>query len=626
MNTTKNPAPHAATNAMTTPEPTGVGRLYAEVWRYAEGVRARWLAATSLLVGSTLVKLSLPWMAAQAINTLQAGGPGAMTQAALWIGMIVLAVVVSWGLHGPGRILERGVGVKVRQGVSDALYAKLTRAPLVWHDRHHSGEVQHRVGMASNALGDFAQTQFIYLQNAVNLIGPVVALTLLSQAAGAIALVGYLVVAVVIVRFDRSLMRLARRENDANRRYNAGLLDFIGNISTVTSLRLQKATRALVGQRLDAVFEPLRRSIVLTEAKWCAVDLLTVTLTWSLVAVYAWQAHSAGGALLIGSLFMIYQYANQAGGVIGSMAANFQNFARMRTDYSSADPVWEAPERAAATAHVDEDWRRIDVSELHFSRDGAAAPAGEDGEAAQRGGLHGVSLTLYRGERIALVGPSGSGKSTLMKVLAGLYEPDHGRIAVDGAVRPGLKHLGSVTTLIPQEAEVFESTVRENLTFGVRCDESAIVEAAHVSAFDAVLATMPDKLDTPISERGFNMSGGQRQRLCLARGALAAQGSSVLMLDEPTSALDPVTEALVFRRLSEYFPQACIVASVHRMSLLEHFDKVVLMVGGRVLDAGCPAELAERQPLFREMLHGAAALEAPAGAVAAQPAAQGLPA
>ncbi|WP_240636022.1 ABC transporter ATP-binding protein [Caldimonas tepidiphila] len=599
---------------MATPAPAGVLGLYRSVWRFADGVRARWLLATALLVSSTLVKLSMPWMAAQAINTLQAGGADASTQAALWIAAIVLAVVVSWSMHGPGRILERSVGVKVRQGVSDALYGKLTRVPLVWHDRHHSGELQQRVDQASNALGNFAQTQFIYLQNIVNLIGPVVALTLLSQLAGGMALAGYLAVAFVIIRFDRALMRLARRENDANRRYGAGLLDFIGNISTVMSLRLHKATRRLVGQRLDAVFEPLKRSIVLTEAKWCAVDLLTITLTWSLVVVYAWQSQNAGGTLMIGSLFMIYQYANQAGGVIGSMATNFQNFARMRTDYSSADPVWNAPEHPEATAAVGEEWRRIDVRDLHFSRDGAPEAGAADGEAAQRGGLHGVSLTLYRGERVALVGPSGSGKSTLMKVLAGLYQPDHGHFSVDGSARPGLKHLGSVTTLIPQEAEVFECTVRENLTFGERYDDSAIVEAAHVSAFDTVLATMPQGLDTPITERGVNMSGGQRQRLCLARGALAAQGSSVLMLDEPTSALDPVTEALVFRRLGECFPQACIVSSVHRMSLLEHFDKVVLMVAGRVLDVGSVPELMERQPIFREMVHGpgeAAALPAP---------------
>ncbi len=143
--------------------------------------------------------------------------------------------------------------------------------------------------------------------------------------------------------------------------------------------------------------------------------------------------------------------------------------------------------------------------------------------------------------------------------------------------------------MIPQEADVFEASVRENLTFDVACDEIELRSAIHTSGFETVLEGMPNGLDTLISERGFNMSGGQRQRLCLARGLLAARGRSLLLLDEPTSALDPVTEAHVHRRLDASFEDACIVASVHRMSLLEHFDRVVLMVDGRIVDCGTRA-------------------------------------
>jgi ABC-type multidrug transport system fused ATPase/permease subunit len=215
-------------------------------------------------------------------------------------------------------------------------------------------------------------------------------------------------------------------------------------------------------------------------------------------------------------------------------------------------------------------------------------------------------LTLHRGERVALVGPSGSGKSTLMRLLAGLYQPQHGHYEVDGVARLGLRDLASTSTLIPQEADVFEASVRENLTFGVPCTEDDLDQAVHTSGFDTVLATMDRGLDTLISERGFNMSGGQRQRLCLARGLLAARDSSLLMLDEPTSALDPVTEAHVHRRLDASFKNTCIVASVHRMSLLEHFDRVILMVDGRVVDSGTPAELQQRQSIFREMVQSQA--------------------
>src|SRR5688572_19082541 len=183
--------------------------------------------------------------------------------------------------------MERTVGLRVRRGVAGDLYARLSRAPLAWHERHHSGDLQHRVHQASTALGSFSQSQFVYLQNVINLVGPVIALLALSATTGMIAMVGFVATAFVIVRFDLSLMQLAVRENQAERRYAARLLDFVGNVSAVASLRLQTATQRLLDTRLLAVFEPLRRTIVLNEWKWCSVDLLTLLLTWGLVVLYA---------------------------------------------------------------------------------------------------------------------------------------------------------------------------------------------------------------------------------------------------------------------------------------------------------------------------------------------------
>ena len=584
-----------------------LGHLYRSIWRFAKGSRLTMLAAMLMLAGASSVKLALPWLTAQAINTLQQAPTGSAGTAALWVAAILAVYAGAWMLHGPGRVLERNVGVRVREGVADALYAKLTRAPLAWHERQHSGEVQNRVAQASQGLYDFAQKQFVYLQSGVNFVGPVVALMMLSATSGWIALVGYVLVACVILRFDRALIVLATRENHAERRYAAGLLDFLGNVSTVLSLRVQSSTRRLLGHRLQAVFGPLKRSIVLNEMKWCAVDLLSAGLAWLLVAVYVWQARQRGEALLMGSLFMIYQYAQQAGGVIGSMAGNFQGFARARTDFASAEPIWNAPENTGDHGSVAADWQRIDIIDLGYEHSAALRPAGAAptpfaANDAPGSGVRRVSLTLKRGERIALVGPSGSGKSTLMRVLAGLYEPQQGHFEIDGVAQLGLRHLDSIGTLVPQEADVFEASVRENLTFAMPCDETELREAIHTSGFETVLAGMPEGLDTLISERGFNLSGGQRQRLCLARGLLAARHGSLLLLDEPTSALDPVTEANVHYRLDASFEDACLVASVHRMSLLAQFDRVVLMVAGEVVDAGSVQEMLARQPLFRTMV------------------------
>ncbi|MBN9095252.1 ABC transporter transmembrane domain-containing protein, partial [Pandoraea pnomenusa] len=330
--------------------------LYRALWRHARGVRSHLLGAAGLLSLAQLLRLTMPWLAAQAINALQQGN---MSTAGRWIGYLVGIYLLSWLLHGPGRILERNVGVRVRVRLADQLYARIAAAPLAWRDGRHSGELQHRVVQASRALSDFAQNQFGYLQSAFNFVGPLVALALLSRTSGAIAVTGYVVIAVIILRFDRVLMQLARAENDAERRYAAALLDFVGNAGTVIGLRLQAASRRVLGRRMEAVMAPLRRAVTVNEGKWFAVDILGMGLTWILVIVYVLQSREPGQAVMLGTVFMIYQYAQQAATVVGAMASNFQSVARMHTDYGSAQPIWDAPgdpDAAGSASTPDSPW------------------------------------------------------------------------------------------------------------------------------------------------------------------------------------------------------------------------------------------------------------------------------
>jgi ABC-type multidrug transport system fused ATPase/permease subunit len=576
------------------PADSGIATLYRQMWACAAGARGWLLLSSTLLVASQGVKLLVPWLTAKAIETLQ--GPGSMGACLPWVAAILAVYVAGWALHGPGRVIERRVSLRVRRVLTERLYTRLSQAPLTWHGAHHPAELAHRMTQATQAVANFTQSQFIYLQNGVNLVGPLAALWVLSHLTGAVALLGMAAVALTIAAFDRAMMRLAREENDAERRHSAALLDCLSNITTVLSLRLQETTRRLLARRLDAVVEPVARGISLAEWKWCAVDLLGVLLSWGLVGLYAWQARS-GGAILLGGLFMVYQYAQQSGSVIGSLASNLQNFARMRSDYASAAPIWAAPRAARSVPGLPAGWHHIDLCDLSYSH-----PRPADDTQATRPALQKISLRLNAGERIALVGPSGSGKSTLLRLIAGLAEPSQGHVEVDGVAALGRRSLGDCATLIPQESQVFEASLRENIGFDLGHGDARLLEAARVASLDAVLRELPQGLDTPILQAGTNLSGGQRQRLCLARGVLAAEGSAVLLLDEPTSALDPLTEGLVVERLKAAFPAACVVASVHRMSLLDRFDRVVLLVDGAVVDSGSVAELSERQALFREML------------------------
>jgi ABC-type bacteriocin/lantibiotic exporter with double-glycine peptidase domain len=217
----------------------------------------------------------------------------------------------------------------------------------------------------------------------------------------------------------------------------------------------------------------------------------------------------------------------------------------------------------------------MSIAGLHFvhaSRHGPARPTLDD-----------VDLRLQRGRRIALVGASGSGKSALLRVLAGLYAAGSADVRIDGSPAD-MARVAALATLIPQDAEVFEGTLRENLEMAGCTDDVQLLSAMHVVCMDDWLASLAGGLDTVLTERGGNLSGGQRQRIALARGLIAARGSSLLLLDEATSNLDPATEGRLLDRLTQDRHDACIVASVHRPALLARFDEVIRLEAGRVVE------------------------------------------
>ena len=611
----------------------GIGFLYRELWRFAAGRRSTLMWAVLLLIGSQGFKLAVPALAGTALNTLQAQGLAGLSQAAQMVALVFLATLASWLMHGPGRILERNVALVVRQRVSTDLMERLYAAPLAWHETQHGVETALRVQQTTRALYDFAQSQFIYLQSVVRLVGPVVALWLISPWVGVVAVVGYLVLAAIIVAFDKVMMRLAREENAADREYWASLSDGLVNVLSVLALRLQRGVLKLVEMRLDAVFTPVRRAIVYNEGKWATVDLLNCVLWIVLLSLYVWlsmqgmvpagpevqaatdaaagaagsAASAADGAaegVRIGNLFMVYEYALQAGSVITGVAAHFQSLTRQKVDYTSGDEIRALPlpaEQAAAVgsteaAAIPEDWQQLKLSSVVFERQ----PADPSNPEAVGGSLTGIDLKLQRGKRYALVGPSGSGKTTLLRLLAGLYAPSAGQLQADGqgplpaaAVAPALR---SVATLLPQDAELFGGTLRENLAMAdaaggsaeaaQRTGDSHYARALETAQASAFVAKMPGGLDAKVTARGGNLSGGQRQRVAIARALVAAEASSLLLLDEPTSALDPSTEAALIESFFEARADATIVASIHRPSLLPKFDALIMVEAGRVVATG----------------------------------------
>ena len=237
-----------------------VAKLYATLWRHAEGRRAKVVFFVVLLVMAQVVRLTIPWFFGQAVNALQAQGTEGITRARNDLLLMLAAVGVAWTMHGPARIVERFTALVVRERFADALHAKALALPVRWHEQHHSGDTLHRMTRATSSLASFAQSQFIYLQNTVSVVGPIAALFLISRATGAAAMAGYAAIGYFVVRIDAFMVLLVREENRAERRYNSALVDCLGNIATVLTLRVQEPMRKMLRSRLLAVFAPLRRN------------------------------------------------------------------------------------------------------------------------------------------------------------------------------------------------------------------------------------------------------------------------------------------------------------------------------------------------------------------------------
>lgn len=569
-------------------------------WRYSQGRRGIMLATVLLLLSAELMRLAQPWLAGTAINILQDQGVNGLSEAGKYLSMVFGVILVVWVFQAWGCILERTTALHVRSSFTVDLMTKLLRAPLWWYRREHPTLVAQRALQGGQSLNDFGDSQFIYLQSPVQIIGALGALTLISPWVGLAAFIGTLTVLLASLGFDNILLRLYQMKNTADRRNAATWSDLLGNFLSVHALRLSIGALSLTSKRLEAIFVPARRVSVIIQLKWGAIDILGTLLWCSLVALYVVITASKGDSSVIalGGVFMVYEYARRLEIEMSAIAADFSMLAGQMSGFHAAKPLLDAPASTAIDTPLQASaWQQLELSDVNFRYQ-------QQGK-QQTGELRQVNLKLQRGKRYALIGASGGGKSTLMLLLAGLESPNDGMIKLDGESITSVE-LRREACLIPTATTLFEGDVKDNVAPGFSEQDDADLETIHkvlgTVGLTEHLNSLSDGLNSIVGEGSSRWSAGQQQRLALARGILPASQASLVLMDESTSHLDELSSRKVFTNILEELSGKTVIAAIHNLGLLNFFDEVIYVDAGRIVDVDTIEELRNKYPIVSRML------------------------
>ena len=573
--------------------------LTMRLWRSSEGRRS--LVALYMLMSAISMgfQLATPLIMAELLNAAQAAAyEGQMRYCAWLLVAVVFMGVGMWLFHGPSRVIEQVGAFCARRDLQSELLIKVTKLPVRWHHAHHSGETIDRVGRASQSLGDFATETFQDLGVVTRYVGSILLLSYFMPLAGLFIVAATLVTLGTVLAFDRKLVPLYEESNRRTNKVAAAVQDYLTNVTTVISLRLEDRVVREVNGKMDVLRPLYRKTAIMNETKWFSANVLVDVTRVSVLMAYLWSTLGHGKQVEIGTLYALKEYLSSIGNSFFMFTWRYGDWVLKATKLRAIDFISEDFEREvgpAASAKLPQGWRELQLKGLRFSH------VVESGTPA---GLFGVDLQLERGKSYALIGESGSGKSTLLSVLRGIQQAQEGAVFCDGElVEHGMAAVSHHTTLIPQEPEIFADTVLFNVSMGIEAPEGAVSQALHMARFADVLKRLPRGLETNIAEKGVSLSGGEKQRLALARGLFFAgdRDSEVILLDESTSSVDVSNERMIYESILGHFKSRVVVSAVHKFNLLDLFDEIIVMEGGKVIERGTLHSLLERGGRFSEL-------------------------
>jgi len=566
-------------------------------WKYLGKRKKTYISILVLFTIAGIISLLTPLVIGLIFNSIQETITSyAEVKRLLLLISLLLAITISfWIFHGTGRVLEELTGFQVHRNYTNSKIKKILELPVIWHKDHHSGDSIDKINRARGSI-ESAATSFApdIVYAFLNIFGSLAILFFIDWKIALFALLFSSVILASVMAVDRKLIRYYKELNKFSNKLSASIFDYLSNIITVITLRLKKTVADEVDTKLMASQKTNKKSVLLNEFKWGFASIAISLMTVLALGYKTYSDYTSTGIILIGTLYILYGYLRRVGETFFRFASIYGKMTRHSARLQGADPIDDEFEKIKEKigGRIPPKWEKIQIKELNFSYD----------KKNKNQNLNKINLNIKRGQKIALIGESGSGKSTILALLRGLYPPSKGGVYCDNVkIKNGFEKLKRSITLIPQDPEIFNNSIKYNIIMDLPATKEEIDKAISMARFEKIVKRLEKGIETNVLEKGVSLSGGEKQRLALARGLLAAKKSDIILLDEPTSSVDSMNEIKIHDNLFKEFKDKTILASIHRLHLLEKFDYIYMFDKGNIIAKGTIEEM-KKNKKFKEIL------------------------